>query len=142
MSESSFTGVYSTEPVYDPPFSRSPAKLSEFLLYLETRGHCQPKIELHTLKRVVGKDSSEMPTFNINLSEKVGFKVKGTEKNPKGVFATLTPEAFGSNDLIKVVMRCKFEEKDKIIVPQRPVLMVKKSHRIAANTIIQLNNFE
>ena len=142
LSESSFTGVYSTEPEYDLPFSSSPEKFPEFLLYLEKRGHCQPKIECHTLKRVVGKDSSELPTFTIKLSEKVGFKVKGTEKNPKGVFASLTPDGFGSKDLVKVVMRCKFEEKDKTIVPQRPILMAKKSYRIPANTIIKLNNFQ
>ena len=141
LSDSSFVGIFATEPAYDPPCSSSPEKLSEFLMYLETRGHVQPKIECHTLKRVVGKDQSELPTFNVTSNEKVGFKVKGSA-GKAGVFGSLTPEAFGSKDLIKVVMRCKFEEKDAMIAPQRPVLMAKQSYRIPANTIIQLNNFE
>ena len=142
LSDSSFSGVFSSEPAYDPPFTTSPAKVSEFLMFLEERGFIQPKLECHNLKRVVGKDSSELPSFTITSSEKVGFKVKGAEKSQKGLLASLTPENFGSKDLVKVVMRCKFQEKDKIIVPQRPIITAKKSYRIPANTIIKLNSFE
>lgn len=142
MSDPNFLGIYCTEPVYEPPFTTSPEKVPEFLEYLELRGHCQPKIECHTLKRVVGKNSSEMPTYNITLNEKVGFRAKGTDKNPKAIYSSLTPGAFGNKSLIKVMMRCKFEEKDKMIVPQRPIVMPTKSYRIPANTIIQLNNLE
>ena len=140
MSVGSFTGLFTTEPVYDVPFGNAAKPLADFLTYLEGRGHVQPQIECHTVKRAVGKDASAMPTFTVKNVEKVGFKVKGTDKNPKAVFSTLTPDVFGASSKVVVVCRCKFDEKESLIVPQRPVVMPKAVYRVPAKTIIKLNN--
>ena len=132
--------ICTTEPVYDNPYPDTPTPLSDFLIYLEGRGHVDPQIECHSAKRKMEQGSS-MPTFTVTISEKVGFKAKAVaDKNAKGVFTNLTPEGFCSeSDKVRVVNRCKFVEKDRLIVPQRPVVMLKGSYIIPANAIIKMN---
>ena len=144
MSNASYAGLCSTEPLYDVPFTTEPKSLTDFLVYLEARGVVQPQVECHAIKRIAPKDAT-MPTFDVTNVEKVGFKinppvvVKG-KPNPKAVFAALTPSVFTSGSKVRTVFRCKYEAKESIIVPLRPVVMMTGSSRIPAKTIIQLNN--
>ena len=139
MSDASFTAIFCTQPPFDTPFPNSPTTLAEFLIYLEGRGFVQPALECHSIKRIVDKNSAAaMPTFKITSVEKVGFKTKAA--SAKGLFDTLTPSCFSSNSKVRLVFRCKFDEKETLVVPQRPVIVMKDNVRLLAKNIIQVTN--
>ena len=73
MESKSAIGVWTTEPLYDPPFQAEPTEIEHFLDYLAKRGKVKVTVECHSLVR------REKEGYVVNNTEKVGFRMKSVQ---------------------------------------------------------------
>jgi len=94
------------------------------------------KIECHAQKRVSATSPNSKPdrqsTYTVASKEKCGFKPKGRGLvNNKVPFCSgITIAAIKESAHMRLVMRLKYIDEQKIIQPQRPGLFFKKSVRM------------
>lgn len=70
MTEVAQQAMWTTEPVFTPPFSEGPEPLSGFLEYLAKRGKVKVSLECHNLTR------SDKEGYKVSNTERVGFNLK------------------------------------------------------------------
>ena len=56
----------------------------------------------------------------------------------KSVLTTVVPAQLGNASKVQFVFRCKYQEADNTIVPQRPAMHFKCDVRLPANLIVKL----
>lgn len=139
MESDDFVASFRCEPELKNEFKTTDdrATLREFLQYLAENGKVNVGIECHTNKRVKPKSNEELSTYNISSTEACGYEPRqGT--TPKALLGTTSPTSMESCKHVCFVMRLKFVGEDALIAPGRPMLMLRKSIRIPAKTLVKL----
>ena len=139
MENDEFVASFRCEPEMKKEFDMKDdrATLREFLQYLAQNGKVNVDIECHTNKRVKPKSNDELSTYEISNTEVCGYQPRaGT--GPKALLGATTPTTMETCKHVGLVMRLKFLGEDALIAPGRPLLMLKKSIRIPANTLLKL----
>ena len=111
--------------------------VQEFLRYLEKNGKVNVEIECHSCKRIKPKSNEELSTYEISNTEACGYKPREGQ-GPKTLLGTTTPTTMANCKHVAFMMHLKFVDEHSTVEPGRPKLMLLKSIRVAANTIIQL----
>ena len=133
MDSDHFTAAFTTEP--DLSFPTKVVPLHDFLFFLEGKSKVGVKIECHTCKRATSTPATQdgrQATYTVAPSEKCGFKVK-----PRGLVNGKVPFCSGisvshveKSDNVRLVMRLKYVDDQKVIQPARPGVYFKKDVRM------------
>ena len=83
------------------------------------------------------KSNEALSTYEISNSEVCGFKPRDGEGS-KTLLGSTTPVSMENCKHVRFIMRLKFQEEDATVVPARPRVMLNKSIRVPANTMIKL----
>ena len=73
MESKSAIGVWTAEPLHDPPFQAEPTEIERFLDYLAKKGKVKVTVECHSLAR------RDKEGYVISNTEKVGFRMKAVQ---------------------------------------------------------------
>ena len=139
MENDEFVASFRCEPEMKQEFemTHDRATLRQFLQHLAKNGKVNVDIECHSSKRAKPKSNDELSTYEVSNTEVCGYQPRaGT--GPKALLATTTPTTMENCKHVVFVMRLKFMSEDSLIAPGRPMLMLKKSIRIPANTLVRL----
>ena len=139
MEDDEYIASFRCEPELKQEFDTKDdrATLRKFLQYLAQNGKVNIEIECHSNKRVKPKSNEELSTYTILNTEACGYQPK-TGPGPKALLGTTSPTSMESCKHVGFVMRLKFMGEESLIAPGRPMLMLHKSIRIAANTLVRL----
>ena len=139
MESDEYVASFRCEPELDAEFEMKDdrATIREFLQYLAQNGKVNVKIECHSNTRVKPGSREELSTYEISNTDVCGFAPR-TGPGPKALLGTVTPTSMESCKHVSIIMRLKFNGEDNQIAPGRPVLMLNKSIRLPANTLIRL----
>ena len=139
MANDEYVASFRCEPDMKKDFDTKDDRgtLREFLRYLANNGKVNVDIECHSNKRVKPKSNDELSTYEISNTEVCGYQPRAGP-GPKALPATTSPTTMESCKHVGFMMRLKFMAEDALIAPGRPLLMLKKSIRIPANTLVKL----
>ena len=139
MEDDEYIASFRCEPELKQDFDTKDdrATLREFLHYLAQNNKVNIDIECHSNKRVKPKSNDELSTYNISNTEACGYQPR-TGAGPKALLGTTSPSTMESCKHVGFVMRLKFMGENSVIAPGRPMLMLHKTIRIAANTLVKL----
>jgi len=139
MEDDEYIASFRCEPELKQEFDTKDdrATLRKFLQYLAQNGKVNIEIECHSNKRVKPKSNEELSTYTVSNTEACGYQPR-TGPGPKALLGTTSPTSMESCKHVGFVMRLKFMGEESLIAPGRPMLMLHKSIRIAANTLVRL----
>ena len=139
MEDDQYIASFRCEPPLKKELIQKDGRMSvqEFMRYLEENGKVKIDIECHSCKRVKPKSNDELSTYEVSSSDTCGFKPREGE-GPKTILGSTTPTTMEKCKHVSFVMRLKYQEEDNIVVPGRPLLMLNKSIRVPANTLVKL----
>ena len=139
MDSDQYVASFRCEPELKADFQTKDdrATMLEFLVYLAQHGKVKVEVECHTNKRVKPKSSDELPTYEISCTEACGYRPR-VDGWPKAILGPTTPTTMESCKHVCFLMRLKFIDQDSLIAPGRPLLMLNKSIRLPANTLVNM----
>ena len=139
MENDEYVASFRCDPELKKEFTTTDdrATLREFLQYLAQNGHVNSEIECHSSKRIKPKSQEELSTYEVSNREACGYEPR-TGPGTKALLGSTTPTTMESCKHVCYLMRLKFMGEDSLIAPGRPMLMLKKSIRIPANTLVRL----